>query len=83
MRLAGKDPEHMREDGSLVIMFALVLPVMLLMVFGSIDIAHMVLVKRELQKIADMSAIAAAEGIGSGVQTIALQNAQQNGLPNE
>lgn len=83
MRLAGKDPEHMREDGSLVIMFALVLPVMLLMVFGSIDIAHMVLVKRELQKIADMSAIAAAEGIGSGVQTIALQNAQQNGLPND
>lgn len=64
-------------------MFALVLPVMLLMVFGSIDIAHMVLVKRELQKVADMSAIAAAEGIGSGAQSIALQNAQQNGLPSD
>lgn len=83
MRSVSQHPDHAREEGSLVIMFALVLPVMLLMVFGSIDIAHMVLVKRELQKIADMSAIAAAEGIGSGVQTIALQNAQQNGLPND
>lgn len=83
MQPVSQRPHPEREKGSLVIMFALVLPVMLLMVFGSIDIAHMVLVKRELQKIADMSAIAAAEGIGSGVQTIALQNAQQNGLPND
>jgi uncharacterized membrane protein len=70
-----------REAGSLVISFAIALPIFLLMVFGSIDIAHMVLVKRELQKIADMSAIAAAEGAGgSGIQELALNSAQQNGM---
>lgn len=67
------------EKGSLVIMTALVLPIVMLIVFGAIDISHAIYVQRHLQKIADMAAIAGAEDI-TGASTTARQNAITNGF---
>ncbi|WP_414040072.1 TadG family pilus assembly protein [Acidithiobacillus sp. M4-SHS-6] len=74
----GLDRRH-GERGSLVIMTALVLPIVMLIVFGAIDIAHAVYVQRHLQKIADMAAIAGAENITDASGT-ANSNAQANGF---
>ncbi|MBE7564020.1 pilus assembly protein [Acidithiobacillus sp. HP-6] len=67
------------EKGSLVIMTALVLPIVMLIVFGAIDISHAIYVQRHLQKIADMAAIAGAENITDAANT-ANQNALTNGF---
>lgn len=72
------DPRN-SEKGSLVIMTALVLPIVMLIVFGAIDIAHAVYVQRHLQKIADMAAIAGAEDIPNAEST-ANNNALSNGF---
>ncbi|MBN2680757.1 MAG: pilus assembly protein [Acidithiobacillaceae bacterium] len=70
---------HHGERGSLVIMTALVLPIVMLIVFGAIDISHAIYVQRHLQKIADMAAIAGAENITNASDT-AESNAQTNGF---
>ncbi|MFA7495755.1 MAG: TadG family pilus assembly protein [Acidithiobacillus sp.] len=73
-----RDGRH-NEKGSLVIMTTLVLPIVMLIIFGAIDIAHAIYVQRHLQKIADMAAIAGAEDIPNAASTVEA-NAQSNGF---
>jgi Predicted membrane protein len=77
------DPRHRRvghgERGAIAIIAAIVMPIMILALAFGIDIAHLTYVHRNLQKMADMSAIAGAEDIPNA-QTVATANAVKNGL---
>ncbi len=74
------DSRHRRgEGGAIAIIAAIVMPIMILALAFGIDIAHLTYVHRNLQKMADMSAIAGAEDVSSA-QTLAMGNAVKNGL---
>ena len=77
------DPRHRRvghgERGAIAIIAALVMPIMILALAFGIDIAHLTYVHRNLQKMADMSAIAGAEDVSSA-RMLAMGNAVKNGL---
>ncbi|MBU2806911.1 hypothetical protein HF285_01075 [Acidithiobacillus ferrooxidans F221] len=78
------DPRRWRagrgERGDIAIIAAIVMPIMILALAFGIDIGHMTYVQRNLQKIADMAAIAGAEDIPNA-QSLAQENAVKNGLP--
>ena len=67
------------ERGDIAIIAAIVMPIMILALAFGIDIGHMTYVHRNLQKIADMAAIAGAEDI-SNASALATGNAVKNGL---
>jgi len=67
------------ERGDIAIIAAIVMPIMILALAFGIDIGHMAYVQRNLQKIADMAAIAGAEDIPNA-QSLATGNAVKNGL---
>ncbi|MDD2746790.1 MAG: TadG family pilus assembly protein [Acidithiobacillus ferrooxidans] len=77
------DPRRWRagrgERGDIAIIAAIVMPIMILALAFGIDIGHMTYVQRNLQKIADMAAIAGAEDIPNA-QSLATGNAVKNGL---
>ena len=77
------DPRRWRagkgERGDIAIIAAIVMPIMILALAFGIDIGHMAYVQRNLQKIADMAAIAGAEDIPNA-QSLATDNAVKNGL---
>lgn len=77
------DPRRWRagrgERGDIAIIAAIVMPIMILALAFGIDIGHMAYVQRNLQKIADMAAIAGAEDI-SNAAALATGNAVKNGL---
>ena len=79
----GIDPRRWRagrgERGDIAIIAAIVMPIMILALAFGIDIGHMTYVQRNLQKIADMAAIAGAEDIPNA-QSLAQDNAVKNGL---
>ncbi|WP_226829377.1 pilus assembly protein TadG-related protein [Acidithiobacillus ferridurans] len=81
--LQGIDPRRWRagrgERGDIAIIAAIVMPIMILALAFGIDIGHMTYVQRNLQKIADMAAIAGAEDIPNA-QSLAQENAVKNGL---
>lgn len=64
-------PACHRQQGSIIVLTAVFIPVMLILL-ASIDIGYLFFQKRELQKIADMSAIAGAQ-----------QLSRSNALPND
>lgn len=77
------DPRHRRvghgERGAIAIIAAIVMPIMILALAFGIDIGHLAYVQRNLQKMADMSAIAGAEDV-SNASALAMGNAVKNGL---
>ncbi|MCL4527502.1 MAG: pilus assembly protein TadG-related protein [Gammaproteobacteria bacterium] len=77
------DPRRWRagrgEGGDIAIIAAIVMPIMILALAFGIDIGHMAYVHRNLQKIADMAAIAGAEDV-SNAMPLATGNAVKNGL---
>lgn len=77
------DRRHQRvgrgDGGAIAIIAAIVMPIMILALAFGVDIGHMAYVQRNLQNIADMSAIAGAEDV-SNAKTLAIANAVKNGL---
>jgi uncharacterized membrane protein len=68
-----------RERGDIAIIAAIVLPLIILAAAFAIDLGHIAYVKRHLQKVADVAAIAAAQDL-SNPQAGAQASAQYNGF---
>ena len=82
LRPSGKSPPQLQQRGMVALMGAIWMMVALIVLMG-LDIGNLFWQKRELQKIADMAALAGAQGVSAGcatVQSYAQSNAQLNGL---
>ncbi|WP_421954848.1 TadG family pilus assembly protein [Polaromonas sp.] len=81
-RLASNYLQRSQQQGAVAIMGAIWMMVALIVLMG-LDIGNLFWQKRELQKIADMAALAGVQGTSAGcttVQSYAQSNAQLNGL---
>lgn len=68
-----------RQRGAIAIMTAILLPLMILAAALAIDIGHLFFVKRDMQKAADLAAVAAAQ-FPANAQAVAEQVAAANGF---
>lgn len=67
------------QRGAIAIMAAILLPVMIIMAALAIDLGHLFYVKRHLQKVADLAAVAAAQFLANPAVS-AVNVAKQNGF---